>query len=148
MNAKHDKIRAVDKFLYSGLKSPGWVYNRSCKLLLMIRLYQPVTQQSILLVFRNRNQHVLYTTLFLHVFIYLFKLLAHLVRFNVPHIAIFLVYRHHLWIRSGTVEVMAWRRTNADLLAIGPFETNFGENGFEILTLSITKMSLKISSAK
>ena len=38
--------------------------------------------------------------------------------------------------------------TNAGILLIGPLGTNFSENLIEILTFSITKMLLKVSSAK
>ena len=37
---------------------------------------------------------------------------------------------------------------NAEILLIGPLETNFSENFIEILTFSFTKMRLKVSSAK
>ena len=38
--------------------------------------------------------------------------------------------------------------TNAGILLIGPLGTNFSENLIEILTVSFTKMRLKVSSAK
>ena len=38
--------------------------------------------------------------------------------------------------------------TNAGILLIGPYGTNFSEILIEILTFSFTKMSLKVSSAK
>ena len=45
-----------------------------------------------------------------------------------------------------------WRqaiiRTNARILLIGPWGTNFSDNLIEILTFSLTKMRFKVSSAK
>ena len=38
--------------------------------------------------------------------------------------------------------------TNAGILLIGPFGTNFSEISIKILTFSFTKMRLKVSSAK
>ena len=38
--------------------------------------------------------------------------------------------------------------TNADIVLIWPYETNFSEILIEILTFSFTKISLKVSSAK
>ena len=47
---------------------------------------------------------------------------------------------------------LEWRQaiiwTNVGILLIGPLGTNFGENLFEILTFSFTKMGSKVSSAK
>ena len=46
----------------------------------------------------------------------------------------------------GRRQAIIW--TNAGILVIGPFGTNFSENLIEILTFSFTKMLLKASSAK
>ena len=46
----------------------------------------------------------------------------------------------------GRRQAIIW--TNAGILLIGPLGTNFSENIIEILTLSFTKMRLKVSSAK
>ena len=46
----------------------------------------------------------------------------------------------------GRRQAIIW--TNAGILLIGPYETNFSEILIEILTFSFTKMSLKLSSAK
>ena len=46
----------------------------------------------------------------------------------------------------GRRQAIIW--TNAGILLIGPYGTNFSEIFIEILTFSFTKMSLKVSSAK
>ena len=46
----------------------------------------------------------------------------------------------------GRRQAIIW--TNAGILLIGPLGTNFSENLIEILTFSLTKMQLKVSSAK
>ena len=46
----------------------------------------------------------------------------------------------------GRRQAIIW--TNAGILLIGPYGTNFSEILIEILTFSFTKMSLKVSSAK
>ena len=46
----------------------------------------------------------------------------------------------------GRRQAIIW--TNAGILSIGPYGTNFGEILIDILTSSFTKMSLKVSSAK
>ena len=52
----------------------------------------------------------------------------------------------------GNLAIIGWRQaiiwTNAGILTIGPFGTNFSEILIDILTLSFKKMSLKVSSAK
>ena len=58
-----------------------------------------------------------------------------------------------LWIRSALVQIMACRllgmiKTNAGLLSIGPFGTNFSEILIKIQNFSLMKIHLKISSAK
>ena len=47
---------------------------------------------------------------------------------------------------SGRRQAITW--TNAGILLIGPFGTNFSEISIKILTFSFTKMRLKVSSAK
>ena len=46
----------------------------------------------------------------------------------------------------GRRQAIIW--TNAGILSIGPYGTNFSEILIEILTFSLKKMSLKVSSAK
>ena len=46
----------------------------------------------------------------------------------------------------GRRQAIIW--TNAGILLIGPLGTNFSENLIEILTFSLTKMRVKVSSAK
>ena len=46
----------------------------------------------------------------------------------------------------GQRQAIIW--TNAEILLIGPLGTNFSEIQIEILTFSIKKMRLKVSSAK
>ena len=46
----------------------------------------------------------------------------------------------------GRRQAITW--TNAGILLIGPFGTNFSEISIKILTFSFTKMRLKVSSAK
>ena len=46
----------------------------------------------------------------------------------------------------GRRQAITW--TNADLLSIGPLETNFSEVGIEIQNLSFMKMHLKTTSPK
>ena len=46
----------------------------------------------------------------------------------------------------GRRQAIIW--TNAGILLIGPYGTNFSEFLIEILTFSFSKMSLKVSSAK
>ena len=46
----------------------------------------------------------------------------------------------------GRRQAIIW--TNAGILSIGPYGTNFSEILIEIITFSFTKMSLKVSSAK
>ena len=46
----------------------------------------------------------------------------------------------------GRRQAIIW--TNAGILLIGPYGTNFSEISIAILTFSFTKMSLKVSSAK
>ena len=46
----------------------------------------------------------------------------------------------------GRRQAIIW--TNAGILLIGPLGTNFSENAIEILTFSLTKMRLNVSSAK
>ena len=45
----------------------------------------------------------------------------------------------------GRHQAIIW--TNAGILLIGPYGTNFSEISIEILTSSLTTMSLKVSSA-
>ena len=46
----------------------------------------------------------------------------------------------------GRRQAITW--TNAGILLIGPFGTNFSEISIKILTFSLTKIRLKVSSAK
>ena len=46
----------------------------------------------------------------------------------------------------GRRQAIIW--TNAGILLIGPYGTNFSEISIKILTFSFTKISLKVSSAK
>ena len=56
----------------------------------------------------------------------------------------------HKWLThwGRVTHICVGERTNAVILLIGPYGTNYSEILIQILTFSFTKMSLKVSSAK